>query len=277
MAEPTNKLNPSMFRKRLITAIIAIPIILLIIFKMPENYFHTLMAVVTAIAAWEWAKLVGFEQNGLKAIYVLAVLAALFISSFIHPKIIFYLGTFVLVWATAGILLYQANREPAGFQIPGLRVIAGIILLTGFWVAIGFLKMEPDRGSMLLFFVALLVWVADSAGYIFGKLWGRSPLIPRVSPKKTWEGLFGSLLVSLLVAISFSFLVTLDKKTHWEIIALALLVVIFSVVGDLFVSLLKRLVDIKDTGNIFPGHGGMLDRLDSVIAAVIIFALGILF
>lgn len=271
-----------MFKSRLLTALIAIPLVLMVIFYFSNLYFSFVMLAITALAAWEWARLIGFTSIVLRLLYCVAVIGGVFLALSIPERVLFSVAAFTVLWCSAAVILYQFNRSPAGFQWPIVRLFAGLILLISFFLSSVFLKDFPFifGGSWLLFYVLILVWVTDTAGYFAGRAFGRHLLIPRVSPKKTWEGLAGSLLCGFLLAIIFAIIVMRNNGYglfSYKLVLLSFLTVVFSIPGDLFVSVLKRQVGIKDSGSIFPGHGGMLDRLDSVIAGAIIFVFGILF
>jgi phosphatidate cytidylyltransferase len=269
-----------MFRSRLLTAIIAVPLVLLVIFYSNDFYFSLVMLAVTGVGAWEWSRLIGFTRLALRIFYTLLVVAAVFGGIFVPERLLFLIAGLTVIWSSIAVVLYQLNRSPAGFQWPAVRFITGIILLASFCLSSVFLKDFPFviHGSWLLFYVMLLVWVSDTAGYFFGRAFGKHLLIPRVSPKKTWEGLVGSLICGFFVALGFALLLKLSIGfLSYKVIILSFFTVIFSVPGDLFISVLKRQVGVKDSGVIFPGHGGMLDRIDSLIAGAIIFVFGILF
>jgi phosphatidate cytidylyltransferase len=141
------------------------------------------------------------------------------------------------------------------------------------WVAINYIFIQHE-GRLALLFLFILIWGADSAAYFVGKKWGKHKLAPQVSPGKSIEGMMGALVFTILLAIITQLLCRIPlERWHWGIL-LSLLTVIFSIVGDLFESMLKRNAGIKDSGNILPGHGGLLDRIDSLTAAAPVFAFG---
>jgi phosphatidate cytidylyltransferase len=132
-----------------------------------------------------------------------------------------------------------------------------------------------DNGAEYLLFVMIAVWLADTGGYFAGKRWGKHKLAPYISPNKTWQGVYGAVaLVSVWAAISFySFFAINASFMEW--LALMMVAAVISIVGDLFESVFKRLHDVKDSGNLLPGHGGVLDRIDSLLAAVPVFFAGL--
>ncbi len=148
------------------------------------------------------------------------------------------------------------------------RWLAGAVVLVPLYVA---LLVLYDVDRLLLLFTLVLVWVADSGAYFAGHALGRVKLAPKISPGKTWEGVIGGLVAVALLAVAWS--VWQDIRPA-VLVPLCLAVAILSVVGDLTVSMFKRTVGLKDSGKLFPGHGGVLDRIDSIAAATPLFALG---
>jgi len=134
---------------------------------------------------------------------------------------------------------------------------------------------QRSHGSDLIVYLLCLVWAADIGAYLAGKCWGRHKLIPRVSPGKTVEGMMGGFLLTMLVAFVAYWYFRPVYSFLWFVIAAGIMLI--SLLGDLFISMLKRRRNLKDTGQIFPGHGGVLDRLDSLIAALPLFYLGLHF
>jgi len=155
-----------------------------------------------------------------------------------------------------------------------LKLAAGTLAIVPAWAALGLIHAQPPHGNRWLLLAFLMVWAADTGAYFVGRRFGRRKLSPRISPNKTVEGLLGGLGAGLVVALVGA---PLAGATVAQLPAVALVAVCavgFSVIGDLFESLLKRHVGVKDSGHLMPGHGGMLDRIDGVIAAMPVFALG---
>jgi phosphatidate cytidylyltransferase len=155
---------------------------------------------------------------------------------------------------------------------PVSAAVAGVLALVPCWLALVYITFTTNSTHWVLFTLAL-VWAADTGAFFAGRWLGRVPLAPRVSPKKTWEGVFGGMLMSGLVAwLAATFIFSVDV---WQFVAICIAVAAVSIVGDLTESMLKRAVGLKDSGSVFPGHGGMLDRIDSVTAAApaLVFAL----
>jgi phosphatidate cytidylyltransferase len=142
------------------------------------------------------------------------------------------------------------------------------------WVAAWLIHREPSAGPLWTLFVLMLIWVADVSAYFAGRRFGQHKLAPRISPGKTREGVYGALVGTALFAGVAGWLIEPVPVGHALLIVLATVTVLFSIVGDLFESLIKRQSNLKDSGSLLPGHGGMLDRIDSVLAALPIFVCG---
>ena len=142
------------------------------------------------------------------------------------------------------------------------------------WLALIMLHAEPARGHAWALFVLLLIWMADTAAYFTGKRYGTTKLSPRISPNKTRAGAWGALVGGAVLAVVAGWLLDVRGVALVALVGLALLTVVASIVGDLVESLLKRQANVKDSGTLFPGHGGLLDRLDSLFAAIPVFVAG---
>ena len=171
-----------------------------------------------------------------------------------------------LFWLLAPSLVF-GRQNPLG---PGWVVLLGWLVLVGAWYGLVALSWGQGPPHWLLLSFLLLVWGADSGAYLAGRVWGRHVLAPAVSPKKTWEGVWGAGFAIGLVLIFMHFLL---KIPFLFLFPLGILVWYFSILGDLFESRLKRWRGVKDSGRIIPGHGGVLDRIDSWTAAAPIFLL----
>lgn len=242
---------------------------LFLVLYLPALYFVLLTTAITLWLAWEWSSFLGLRSSRLRGVYVLIVALAL-LASFRFPiwpvlivSVVFWL------WATFVVVTYP---KTAGFCCGHwlMRGVVGILALIPCWLSINVIHAAVD-GPLALVLLVVFVSMADTGAYFTGRFWGRRPLLPNVSPKKTWEGVFGGVLGAFLVVIIASIVMDLDFQ-HWLLMmALALVVVSFSVVGDLLESVLKRQAGVKDSGNLLPGHGGLLDRIDSLLAAAPLF------
>ena len=186
----------------------------------------------------------------------------------------------VIWWIVALILLLVYPRMSQTIvEKPQWFIPIGWMILLPAWVgAVGIRSMEiafdHSRGAELLLFVLLLVWAADTGAYFAGKNLGKHKLAPQVSPKKTWEGVYGGILLAALVMAGGIYLLHFPQEQWLPLAGLTIIIVAFSVIGDLTESIFKRLTGVKDSGRILPGHGGVLDRIDGVAAVLPISLLG---
>lgn len=157
-----------------------------------------------------------------------------------------------------------------------ISAIQGLVLITGAWLALSWLRFQP-QGSWLILQLLLIIWVADIAAYFTGRAFGKRKLAPKISPGKTWAGVTGAMVFAPLAALACARFSPLPEIGAITTVLLALVTVSASIGGDLFISLLKRAAGVKDSGKLLPGHGGILDRFDSLITGSVFFVLGLLF
>lgn len=255
--------------QRIVTAIILIAVLLVVFFALPVEAAVVLIAAFVAAGAWEWVGFTGFGSTGVRALYT--GLVVLFMLGVLGLRAT-GLPTDWLVWAGMvwwGSAFILVLRFPLKIS-PLLTAICGFLVLLPVWAACLALLASPAAGPSLLLFALAIVWAADVGAYFAGRSFGRVKLAPAVSPGKTWEGVLGGLLAALLVAWSGAWLLGMPSGV---MLAVALSLALVSVLGDLTVSLFKRTADLKDSGSLFPGHGGVLDRVDGVSSALPLFAL----
>ena len=260
-----------MLKQRIITALILLPLALAGFFLLEGGAFALFIAAVVVLGAWEWARLAGFESQPLRIAYAAVVALLLYLLYALPGLAPLMLVLAVLWWAFATFLVLNypdSSRYWGG--LPG-RLLIGLLILLPAWQGLVLLKQWPLANGLILA-VMVLVWAADIGAYFSGRRFGKRKLAPRVSPGKSWEGVYGGLAVSLLLTL----VVGLYRGWSFGALLLALvgaaLVVLVSVVGDLTESMFKRQSGIKDSSNLLPGHGGVLDRIDSLTAAVPVFA-----
>lgn len=261
-----------MLKKRIITACILIPIVVASLWILSPPLFSLLSAIVVLIAVWEWSYLLKLTKTWQRFLYVIATCFLFFASLLLSVQFILKLA--LLWWLIAWFLVIIYPKGSHWFATSTiLRGLIGVMVLLPFWVALNYLRNQHDGVYMLLFLFAL-IWSADSAAYFTGKYVGKTKLAATVSPGKTWQGLYGALMATLLIS-AIAFWVCRIPMIVWPWgMLLALVTVIFSIVGDLFESMMKRQAALKDSSQLLPGHGGLLDRIDSLTAATPIFALG---
>lgn len=264
-----------MLRARLLSALFLLPLVVAAIFYTSPFVFGIILAVLIGVAAWEWSSMVGFTSACpvSRGVYVGVILVSLFFVNMLPIIIPLTIGFICWFWIAAGICSYQKAGRACGFYMPFVRGLVGFLVLVSAWVAMITLKSEATFGSGWLIFVLMIVWGADVGAYFTGRSFGKAALVSRVSPKKTWAGFIGGMLTSILIAGCGGLFFHLSWAAYGLLMLLALITAFFSVVGDLGVSLVKRISGVKDSGQIIPGHGGLLDRLDSIAAATVVFAL----
>ncbi|MFT5111669.1 MAG: phosphatidate cytidylyltransferase [Parasphingorhabdus sp.] len=257
-----------MFKTRILTALVMLVVFLATLLFANQLFFTLLMLVVVAMAAYEWACLC-LSNPALRWLYtvVVASLCLLFWYSAWASHLVILSS---IIWLISPLLLTVLVRNDTR---PGLLILPGVLFLTAAYVAILSLRWSvfPELDWHLILSCLMIVWCADSFAYITGKRFGQRKLAPNISPGKTWEGVLGGLLSVVLVATTYWWLMSghFPELNWW--LAICLITGVFSVLGDLMESCAKRIAGVKDSGNILPGHGGVLDRIDGVLAAAPIF------
>jgi phosphatidate cytidylyltransferase len=262
-----------MLKTRVITAIILLAVFLPVTLFAPVGAFGALIAFVLVFAAWEWARLLKLA-GAVPVIYALVAAVALVASTLLGteyrpPQSLFEAAA--IFWVLAGPFVLV--RKPAlakGAWRPFL-LLAGIVVFAACWHA---LVAARAIGVSFVLSLMLVVWLADIGAYFAGKAFGRHKLAPAISPGKTWEGAFGGWLAVLIVAAvaiaAHAFEPTLYSALFERLgvvrtLATLTVLVVFSVIGDLFESMLKRQAGVKDSSGLLPGHGGVLDRVDALL------------
>jgi phosphatidate cytidylyltransferase len=259
-----------MLKQRIITAAILLPIALIGFFLLEGLAFALFIGVVVVLGGWEWARLAGFAGQFVRigyALFIVLLLVALYRLPVLTP----WLLSLSVVWwlvATALVLSYPGSQRYWGGRVGSLLI--GLLILLPAWQALVVLKQWP-LGNWLIVAVMVLVWAADIGAYFSGKALGRRKLAPQVSPGKSWEGLIGGLITSLLITVGVGLYQSWSPRALVLAFLGAGLVVVISVVGDLTESMFKRSSGIKDSSQLLPGHGGVMDRIDSLTAAVPVF------
>ncbi|MGI9327697.1 MAG: phosphatidate cytidylyltransferase [Pseudomonadales bacterium] len=258
-----------MLKTRILTAIILAPLIVATIYLAPLWFYALVFALVTAAAAYEWAALVGMDRLLLRWAYTLSfALLALSIYWYLplRPVLLWAAAAFWLL-ALARVLRFTGSERLSGVNF--VDAALGLVVIGGSFAALLELRASSS-GAHWVMLSLLLVWLADIGAYFAGRQFGRRKLLPPVSPGKTWEGVYGGMLATIVV-IGGALLLWQQSILVW-LVALPLLVLL-SVLGDLFESTLKRRAQVKDSGTLLPGHGGMLDRIDAQLAVLPYMAL----
>lgn len=293
-----------MLLQRIITASVLATLIVLAVIFLPALQFSALIALVVLVGAWEWTFLINIEKIYMRVAFLLALIVPMlgvtFWTQFLEiiaqvfewPGVREYSALIewtvippVLFWVLVMILIRQVPALFLKLELKtGYRAFTGWFILLAAWMFISRLHLLYGHSIVLYFLV--LIWMADIAAYFTGKKFGKEKLSPDISPGKTVEGMYGALgsafacgVVFVIVLLSiYGAEAKLDFAVTWmnliDLVLLSILTVLVSIYGDLFFSLVKRQKGVKDSGVIFPGHGGVLDRIDSVIAASPFFYAG---
>jgi len=267
-----------MTKTRVIAALIMAPVAICAILFLPTQWLAAAAALVFLTGLWEWLKLTGVDGVPRTILLVLnLLLMVLMVWASEGSLVLFQLATLVGVgfWLLALLWLryfnFGAHDESSARM---LKLAAGTLAVVPAWAALVLLHAEEPNGHLWLLAALMLVWAADSGAYFAGRAFGKHKLAPRISPNKTIEGVLGGMVAGLIVAGGLGWLAGVPISGFGPLMLGTAVAVLASVLGDLFESLLKRHAGAKDSGNVIPGHGGVLDRIDGVLAALPVFALG---
>ncbi|STX28058.1 phosphatidate cytidylyltransferase [Legionella beliardensis] len=260
-----------MFKQRLLTTLILIPLVLIGIYYGNHLLLRTIIFLLVLGCSLEWLQLIPASEIFAKTIFIIGLVILFFLIPFIY---FYWLCLGLITWGFIFVLIQQYPRLQKLWAYPSVVTFFGLLLLPLFGQSLMSI-FAMNKGRSLIVYLLFLVWAADIGAYLMGKFYGRHKLIPQVSPGKTIEGFIGGFVLALLVAIVGYYLFQPAHVANWFIIAMGIILV--ALFGDLFISMLKRRRQIKDTGYLLPGHGGLLDRLDSLIAAVPFFYCGMRF
>lgn len=257
-------------KKRVVTAVVLIAILLAVVLWLPAKITVLVLALVVLAGAWEWSAFLRAPSVAWRATYV-ALLAVLMPVAWYVTQEPSGRNAVMLValvwWLVALAWVMFAPRRVSSWT----AALAGILALVPAWIALARM-LDLERGAEWILFALLLVWAADIGAFFVGRRFGRTRLAPEVSPGKTWEGVLGGVAASVVIAWLGGGWFDIPVN---RFLPLCLAAVGFSIVGDLTESLLKRFAGVKDSGSLFPGHGGVMDRIDSVTGAAPILFYGL--
>jgi len=269
-----------MLKLRVLTALTLAPLAVWATLALPTMWFAVILGAIFALGAWEWARLAGFVRVPARAAYVAAfllLLAGLLERARMVELLPWLIALATLWWLAALGFILVYPRASAIWSAQRWRLaVAGLLCLLPGWAALVALHGEAAQGPQYVLFLLLLIWGADVGAYFAGHRFGRSKLAPAVSPGKTWAGVWGAMATTVLITLGGSYLLGLSAHVLLWLLPLTLFTVAVSIVGDLTESMFKRLAEVKDSGGLLPGHGGILDRIDSLTAAAPLFMLGYL-
>jgi len=277
-----------MTRTRLLAALVMAPVAIAAILLLPTPWMVAAAAVLFLAGLWEWFDLAEIEDTLARTVLLVANLAVMVAivwasrSSSAYSMVLFQLASVIgVVWwllALAWLGRYEfASDHDTHARV--FKLAAGALSVIPAWCALAWIHAGQPNGHRWLLTALAIVWAADSGAYfagrkLGGKLFGARKLAPRISPNKTLEGLLGGVVAGIVVGIAFALFAGATPNQLPAVALVALVAVLFSVIGDLFESLLKRHAGVKDSGHLIPGHGGILDRIDGVLAALPVFAVG---
>lgn len=279
-----------MLKQRIITALILAPLALFAILFLPLFSFQIMIALVVGLGAWEWSSMSGITRKFTKLSYAaLVTIVCLLLSLILPTDMIWYQGqlnslyTYILSLAalwwmiSLGMIIAYPKFSSLWYCSKPIRGIFGFFTLIPTWVAVVSLRtslydVDPFYGASLIFYVLGIVWAADIGAFFVGVKFGKHKLRPLVSPGKTLEGLMGGVFASSAIIAFAALHYQVDTSRIWLHILVGALTVGVSALGDLNESMFKRCAGIKDSGTLLPGHGGIMDRIDSLTAAFPVFA-----
>lgn len=272
-----------MTRTRLLAALVMAPVAIAAILLLPTDWMMALAAVVFLLGLWEWFDLAEIEDTLARTVLLVAHLALMVALiwasrssdgfSFVLLKLMTMIGVawWLLALAWLGRSRFASDHDT---HARVFKLAAAALAVIPAWCALAWIHASEPNGHRWLLTALMVVWAADTGAYFSGRKFGRHKLSPKISPNKTVEGLAGGWLAGVVVGVLLALVAGAGAAQLPAVALVATVTVLFSVVGDLYESMLKRHVGVKDSGNLIPGHGGLLDRLDGVLAALPAFALG---
>jgi len=262
--------------QRIVTAAVLVALLLGGLLAGDQKLWALLLGGFVSIAAWEWSCLAGCRQVTSRVVYTLLitlVLPCLYIFASPWTAGVVLFGT--VWWCVAAIMVfyYQAGGQPVPASRPACYLLGCFVLIPAWAGLVGLYPLAQGPALLLLFFI--MIFLVDSTAFFAGRRWGKRKLASRVSPGKTWEGFVAGVLVSLVPALVYVLYEDVPAPAGVGLVLLCVASAIFSVIGDLFMSVMKRHANVKDSSRILPGHGGVLDRIDSITASAPLFTSGL--
>ncbi|WP_159821041.1 phosphatidate cytidylyltransferase [Colwellia sp. 20A7] len=281
-----------MLKQRIITALILAPAAIAAIFYLPLIYFAILLLVIIGIGAWEWGPFMGFDTTTRRVGFVgttLFLIAGIWTSvslndlwlnsGQLHSYALAVLWLAIAWWIFSAFLMFSyPNASSFWSKHRSVRGVFGWLTLVPTWLAFMVIRtndyqVDTYHGAQLLMFLLLMVWSADIGAYFVGKAFGKTKLMPNVSPGKTFEGFLGGIASACILVAITAYILAWNQEQVITVLLVTVLITTVSVLGDLNESMFKRQAGVKDSGSILPGHGGILDRIDSLTATAPVFAL----
>lgn len=266
-------------RVRVIAALVMAPLAIGAVLFLPTSLLAAAAAGVLMVGLWEWTMLAGMTHPAARAAYLAANVALMAMLAWTAGQglgLLVAVATWGVLWWVLAIAWLTQYEFGSGGQpwARALKLAAGSLCVVPAWAALCWLHAGAPNGPAWTLFALLIVWAADTGAYFTGVRFGRRKLAPRISPGKSWEGVAGGFGATLLLALAAVPVLGIGWNRAGELLLLTAVAGLVSVAGDLFESLVKRHAGAKDSSNLIPGHGGVLDRVDSLLAALPVFAVG---
>lgn len=258
-----------MFLTRALTVLVALPIFAAALILLPEWLWALFLLPVLAIGGWEWAGLAAYGRVG-RFVYGAAVAIAAIAIYYLVPagaaaakSELWVYGASLLFWVVVAPLWLRGHWK---LRDPVVLGVVGLVLLVPLWLAL--VRLQAAPWSLLLFMS--IVWIADTAAYLAGRTWGHRKLAPRISPGKSWEGVLGAAIALAAYYVLLWLSVPAADRPFTALTGILVFAAILalSIEGDLFESWMKRQAGVKDSGQLLPGHGGILDRIDGLTSTM---------
>jgi len=281
-----------LLKQRIITALILAPAAILAIFYLPLPYFSGLLLAIMAIGAWEWGPLMGFANKRRRLFFVLTNVIIISLlwqylglqalwdePHTLNQNVMILLWLSVAWWLLSALLTFAYPKYSKFWSSHrSIRGMFGWLTLVPTWLAFMVIRSneystDPYHGAQLLMTLFVMVWSADVGAYFVGKSIGKHKLMPNVSPGKTLEGFIGGVVFACVLALVAGYFLDWNQSQLFLVLVVTAIITTISVLGDLNESMFKRQAGVKDSGTILPGHGGILDRIDSLTATAPVFAL----
>lgn len=265
-----------MLSQRIATAVVLAPAAIALVVLAPPLHFATIAGAICLGCMWEWSRLAGLRATGSRIAFAAGgalIMAALWWLRDLGA-LTAALGLALLWWGAVTVHLMRGGAPSGHWLAAGGFLASGYLVIVPGWAAVAMLKAAGDLGFAWVLALFGIIWAADVAAYFTGRWLGHAKLAPVISPGKTWAGAYGGLAAGAAIAAVAGWVIGLAPKAVAAMVLLGGVTVVLSIVGDLYESLVKRRAGVKDSGHLLPGHGGLLDRLDSLFAAGPVFALG---
>jgi len=259
-------------KHRVITALILAPLALAGVFGTDVQGFYWFVGGIVAIAAWEWARISGYYAQSLRVSYAIYICVWLIFVRYLPTTPILYIG--LAWWLIAVVLVLRYPGTSRFWRKRSVKLVIGMFVLIPFWKAMLAIReaeliVDISLGvHYVLLYGLLLIWAADTGAYFAGRAFGKAKLAPAVSPGKSWAGAWGGIACTAILAVIAAYWMELSVTLFIQLLIVTLVTAVISIFGDLTESLFKREAGIKDSSSLLPGHGGVLDRIDSLTASI---------